>query len=88
MTFNIFTLNTMNRKSLTTEQRRVNSKAAAGAHAATYTATYATYAAHAAAAVGVAVIEYWLNRYFEQTGESRADYEAELERDNSFREVG
>ena len=31
--------------------------------------------------------ERWLSKYFKSSGESRKDYEAELERDNSFREV-
>ena len=80
---NIFILNTMNHENLTIKQREDNSNAA-------YTATDTTNDADGAAAYAAddnADSKYWLNEYFMATGESRPDYEAELELDNSFREV-
>ena len=69
---NKFILNTMNRKNLTEGQLNDNT---------------ATANAYASAAAADDAAKYWLVRYFEESNESRADYEAELERDSSFREV-
>jgi hypothetical protein len=87
---NVFILNAMNRKNLTIKQREDNSNAAytAADWVVGDAATYAAYAADADSALTFDLTtEHWLNEYFMQTGESRPDYEAELERDNSFREV-
>ena len=64
----------MNYKNLTTAQLRSN------AHTADYYAAADAYADYA-------YVKHFIAEYFEVTGERRADYEAELERDNSFREV-
>jgi hypothetical protein len=99
---NIFILNVMNRENLTIKQLECNFSAADAAAyadaydddaayaAASYAATATAYAAadYADAVYAAAYTEHWLNEYFMQTGESRPDYEAELERDNSFRGVG
>jgi hypothetical protein len=87
---NKFILNVMNRKNLTIKQCEDNSNSAytAADWAVGDAATYAAYAADAYSALTFDLTtEHWLNEYFKETGESRADYEAELERDNSFREV-
>jgi hypothetical protein len=93
---NIFILNTMNHYNLTEEQSNLNSNAANNFSAAN-ALNYGNYVNHIAycAASSVAAYhanpcsdaEHWLNEYFKETGESRPEYEAELERDNSFREV-
>jgi len=64
-------------KSKTEEELKKNAAAAAAAGAAAYDAAdaYAAYAAYAAADAYAADADYWLNRYFERTGENREDYE-------------
>jgi hypothetical protein len=93
---NIFILNAMNHYNLTDEQTSLSSDASCiiCADNALNDGNYVSYIAYCAAYSAAVYYpgsdddtEYWLNNYFIQTGESRPDYEAELERDNSFREV-
>ena len=88
---NKFILNTMNYKNLTKTQLIANRGAAIDTNDA-YAIGAAIYAMTAAFAFinDFYYVEpkYWLSEYFKETGENRADYEAELERDGSFREVG
>ena len=94
---NKFILNTMNRKNLTKEQLDDNTATADADADDAYAAAYAADAADAdaadaaalavAAATAAAAAKYWLEEYFKESSENRADYEAELKRDNSFREV-
>jgi hypothetical protein len=52
-------------------------KAAKAAYYAAYAAT-AAYGAYAAYDADYAYAEYWLNEYFERTGENREDYENKI----------
>ena len=89
---NIYILNVLNKDNLTQEQLKDNTAAARVAYtthvadARAYAAFLATYTAATAAYVDTDTA-YWLDEYFKLTGETRSDYEAELLRDNSFREV-
>jgi hypothetical protein len=73
---NKFILVAMNRKNHTQEELDENCTAAAA-----YAAAADAYAADAAAA------EYWINRYFERTGEDKQDYINEIERINNMKTV-
>jgi hypothetical protein len=83
---NIFILNVMNRKNLTKTELTVNECASIGAAADSWSC-WVAFAAACSSSCDKGAIERWLNEYFKQTGESLADYEVELSRDNSFREV-
>ena len=65
-------------KNRSKEELKENYKAAKAADAAAYAVAYVADAADADA-VNVDALEYWLNRYFEKTGENIEDYEKALE---------
>lgn len=83
---NKFILVAMNRKNHTQEELDENRDAAYAAYAA-----YVVYAAYAAAAYAAASVdasaEYWINKYFERTGEDRQLYTNEIERINNMKTV-
>jgi hypothetical protein len=88
---NKFILVAMNRKNHTQEELDENYTAAVAvvlAVAAAYTAADdATYAACAAYDAYDAAAEYWINRYFERTGEDKQLYVNEIERINNMKTV-
>ena len=87
---NTYILNAMDLDNLTQERLYDNEDAARYVDYA-YNTTKTVYGAACAAAYGAANIECWVTRYFGLTGETRSethsDYEAELQRDNSFKEA-
>ena len=74
-----------NRESAYTTSRHAANAAAAAADAADASdAAYAAYAADTAAAASDADTDYWINRYFERTGEDKQLYVNEIERINNM----
>ena len=63
---------------LFTEQEKAENKESAFGSDAAYNAVYAAYAA--ANAVTNATVEYWVNKFFERTGEDKQVYIDEVER--------
>jgi hypothetical protein len=80
---NKFILVAMNRKNHTQKELEANLDAA---DAATYAYSAAAAAAYAAAYAD-ADAEYWINKYFERTGEDKQLYTNEIERINNMKTV-
>jgi hypothetical protein len=85
---NKFILVAMNRKNHTQEELDANLDAAAAVVLVVPAYAYAAYAADAAATDAAAdAAEYWINKYFERTGEDKQLYINEIERINNMKTV-
>ena len=74
----LFVMRSLDNPELFTEQEKAENKESAFGSDAAYNAVYAAYAA--ANAVTNATVEYWVNKFFERTGEDKQVYINEVER--------
>ncbi len=67
-------------KSVSREELGENRKSARAAYDAAYESAVAAYYASVAASVGAVRAAYWVDKYFEHTGEDKQTYINELEK--------